>query len=68
MKLVLKNDFQVHIANLLWAATDQKQVNYILSVLGTEAQVVYELMIATAFDEVTETDLAELVLDKIFKS
>lgn len=62
MELVLQTPQQHAIADLLWAAEDQSQVDEILRTYGHAAVVVHELMIAAAFDQDMDTDLAESVL------
>jgi hypothetical protein len=62
MELKLQNSTQVAIADLLWVAQTQEEVNVILKVFGHDARVVYELMTAASFDQVQETHLAERVL------
>ena len=67
MELQLQNKHQVKIADLLWEAQDEASVNLILKTFGHDARVVYDMMIASTMDEVDDTDLAEHVLNKIFK-
>lgn len=62
MELKLQNSAQVKIADLLWTAQSQDEVNSILRVFGHDARVVYELMIAASFDEVTDTTQAQNIL------
>jgi hypothetical protein len=62
MELKLKTAAQHKIADLLWVAQTEEEVNVILKVFGHEARVVYELMMAASFDQVEETHLAERVL------
>lgn len=65
MELMLKNKEQHKIADLLWQAQSQDEVNQILRVFGHDARVVYELMIAATFDDVDNTDMAVSVIDQI---
>jgi hypothetical protein len=67
MELQLQNKHQVKIADLLWEAQDEASVNLILKTFGHDARVVYDMMIASTMDKVDDTDLAEHVLNKIFK-
>lgn len=67
MELQLQNKAQAAIADLLWVADTDEEVRVILKVFGHDARVVYELMIAQTFDQVTDTDLAESALDKFRK-
>ena len=62
MELKLQNKTQVAIADLLWVAQSQEEVDVILKVFGHDARVVYNLMLAASFDQVQETHLAERVL------
>ena len=62
MELKLQNATQHKIADLLWVAQSQQEVNVILKVFGHDAYVVYNMMIAATFDQVEETHLAERVL------
>lgn len=64
MELKLQTAEQMKIADLLWAADSMEEVTDILRMFGAPAMVVYELMTAAAFDEVTDTKLAKSVLDK----
>lgn len=64
MELKLQTAEQMKIADLLWAADSMDEVTDILRMFGAPAMVVYELMTAAAFDEVTDTELAKSVLDK----
>jgi hypothetical protein len=67
LNIQFQHAYQVKIADLLWNAQDQKSVNVILKAFGKEGYVVHQMMIAAAMDEMTETDLAISVLDKIAK-
>ena len=62
MELQLQTAAQVAIADLLWVAQSEEEVNVILKVFGHDARVVYDLMLAASFDQVEETHLAERVL------
>lgn len=65
MELQLQNANQHRIADLLWNAQNQKQVNIILRLFGHDAQVVYHMMIAATFDEVDSVVDAEDILERI---
>ena len=67
MELQLQNAEQRKIADLLWVAETEREVRAILNTFGHDARVVYELMVAATFDQVTDTDLAEQALDKFRK-
>lgn len=65
MELKLQNAKQHHIADLMWAAKTDEDVNTLLQTYGRDGRIVYELMIAATFDEVRDTDIAEDVLKDI---
>lgn len=65
MELRLQNQLQVKIADMLWEAESQSDVNKILRVFGHDARVVYELMIAATFDEVQDTQDACRVIQQV---
>lgn len=65
MELQLQNAAQHKIADLLWVAQTQQEVNAILRVFGHDARVVYEMMIAATFDEVEHTQDAERVIQRL---
>ena len=67
MELKLQNATQHKIADLLWVAQSQQEVNVILKVCGHDAYVVYNMMIAATFDQVEETHLAERVLVDVMR-
>ncbi len=62
MELQLQNAAQHKIADLLWVAQSQQEVNSILRVFGHDAHVVYNMMIAATFDEVEHTQDADRVI------
>lgn len=64
MQIKFANKLQVHIADLMWNA-DKEMVKKIISVYGKEAEVVYNMLLAEAFDSFNETDLAEKVIERI---
>ncbi len=64
MELKLQNAAQHKIADLLWVAQSQQEVNAILRVFGHDAQVVYNMMVAETFDDVDSVEDAEAVLRK----
>ena len=65
MELQLQNKAQHKIADLLWVAQSQQEVNAILRVFGHDARVVYEMMIAATFDKVEHTQDAERVIQRL---
>ena len=62
MELMLATARQHEIADLLWAAESQSEVNAVIRQFGVDAVIVRDLMIAAVIDQVEETDLAERVL------
>lgn len=64
MELQLQNPAQVKIADLLWVAESQKEVDAILRVFGHDAQVVYNMMMAATYDQYTDTPDADRVIQQ----
>lgn len=62
MELQLSNKLQHHIADLLWKAETQSEVNKIIATYGSDAKVVFDMMLAEHFDQISDTDLAEEIL------
>ncbi len=62
MELRLQNPAQHKIADLLWVAQSQQEVDSILRVFGHDAYVVYHMMLAATFDEVEHTQDADRVI------
>lgn len=65
MEIKFANSLQSHIADLMWDAKDLEMVKKIIAVYGKEAEVVYNMLLAEAFDSFNETDLAEKVIERI---
>ena len=66
MELQLQNKAQHKIADLLWVAQSQQEVDSILRVFGHDAHVVYNMMLAAVYDEVDEVHDAARVIRNIF--
>ncbi len=64
MDLRLQNAAQAKIADMLWIAQSQKEVDSILRVFGHDARVVYEMMLAANLDQVDDTEDADRVIAK----
>jgi hypothetical protein len=64
MELQLANQRQHHIADLLWEATDTKQVRSIIDTYGVDAHIVFNMMMAAHFDNCMDTDIAEAILER----
>jgi hypothetical protein len=67
MELQLQNRLQAQIADLLWEAQTLEEVDRIVRVFGHDARVVYNMMTAASFDNVTDTDLAKQALANLGK-
>lgn len=65
MEFQLKNQLQHHIADLLWKAKDTNAVKDIIKVYGKDAEVVFHMMMASYYDQLDHTDIAEQVLTRI---
>lgn len=64
MEIQFANQKQVAIADLLWAANTQKEVDAVIRVFGHDAIVVQQMMIAAAFDQVDDVSQAQSILEK----
>jgi hypothetical protein len=64
MELKLQNSAQVAIADLLWVAQTEEEVNVILKVFGHDARVVYDMMIAASCDQIDNTPDADRVIQQ----
>ena len=54
------------LADTFWhSCQSQSDVDAVLRQFGKDARTVYELIIAHSMDQIQDTDLAELVIDKI---
>ena len=62
MELKLQNAAQVKIADLLWVAHSQQEVDSILRVFGHDAHVVYNMMLAATYDQIEDTPDADRVI------
>jgi hypothetical protein len=51
MDLQLKSQHQKILADILWQAEDMNQVEAVLNLYGTEAMIVYHMMVAAHLDE-----------------
>lgn len=67
MELQLQNEYQYMIADLLWKATTQEQVDSILKIFEKDAHIVYNMMLAEYFDTVDDVDAAQKLLKRISK-
>ena len=54
------------LADTFWyACQSQSDVDAVLRQFGKDARTVYELIIAHSMDQIQDTDLAEIVIDKV---
>ena len=67
MELQLSNKRQHEIADLMWEAQTNDEVNKLINQFGHDALVVYHMMVAATFDDTENTDLAMDTLSNIFK-
>lgn len=65
MELKLQNAEQHKIADLLWTAKTEEEVNSIVRKYGRDGRIVYEMMVAATFDNIQDTDIAHDVLKDI---
>lgn len=65
MNILFENAAQVAIADLLWAAQTQEEVDVVIRVFGPQAVVVQNMLVAAALDEVTEVDQAKEILEAL---
>jgi hypothetical protein len=65
MELQLSNKNQHRIADLMWKAQTTDEVQSIIKSNGKDAVIVFEMMLATFFDDQMETDMAEEILERI---
>ena len=66
MELQLRSAEQVKIADLLWAADSQAEVDRIVRVFGHDGRIVYEMLLAAHFDSVDDVSDAKAVLATLF--
>lgn len=64
MDIELSNKLQHHIADLMWKAKDIDAVQSIIKIYGKDAEIVLNMMLASTYDQVNSTDLAEKALQK----
>lgn len=64
MEIRFANQKQVAIADLLWAANTQDEARAVIRVFGKEAEIVYNMIVAAAFDEVNDVSQAQEILER----
>lgn len=62
MEITFANKRQVEIADLLWAAETQREVDAVIRTFGHDAVVVQQMIIAAAFDNINDVSDAAHVL------
>lgn len=65
MQIEFKTKLQHHIADLMWNAQDLEKVNSIKSVYGKEAEVVFNMIMASYFDEDMSIDMSAPIIQSI---
>ena len=65
MEIRFANKDQCAIADLLWAAETQEEVQVVLKAFGKQAEIVYNMMVAAAFDEVNDVSQAAEILEAL---
>lgn len=66
MDLKFETALHCKIADLMWVAETQQEVDALIKVFGHDAIVVHQMIIASVMDTENSTSLAKQVLDKIF--
>ena len=65
MEIRFANQKQCAIADLLWAANTEQEAQAVIRVFGKEAEVVYNMIVAAAFDEVNDVTQAAEILENL---
>ena len=65
MEIQFKTVRQSQIADLMWEAETNEEVYKLINHFGHDAVVVYHMMVAATYDEVTDIELAEGILKDI---
>lgn len=65
MELTLQNSLQHKIADMLWTAKDENSVKVILASYGKNAEIVYNMMIASVLDDIDDTELAMELINNL---
>lgn len=65
IEIQFQHSQQVALAELLWNADTQEEVDAILAEHGRMAYVVRDMLVAAQLDEVQDTDLADAVIKRI---
>lgn len=64
MEIRFANSTQCEIADLLWACESQAEADVVIRKFGHDAVVVQQMIIAAAFDEITDVSQAQSILEK----
>lgn len=59
---------QRQLASLIWACETNQQVQALVDVFGSDADVVRNMIVATVLDGIDDVDISSNVLDQIFKT
>lgn len=66
MKIVFANKRQCEIADLMWEAQDNDEIQQIIKKFGDDAIIVYTMMMASYYDQINDTNIALEILNNIF--
>lgn len=64
MEILFATKEQCEIADLLWACESNEEALQVVRTYGKPAEVVYNMMVAAAFDDVTDVTQAQSILEK----
>jgi len=67
MEIRLANKRQHQIADLLWEAKTIQEAKFIAENNGADGLVAFNMMLATVYDSVMDTDIAQEVLQEIMR-
>lgn len=65
MEIQFKTVRQSQIADLMWEAQTNDEVNKLIDQFGHDALVVYHMMVAATYDQVTDTDQAQEFIARV---
>ena len=65
MEIQFKTVRQSQIADLMWEAQTNEEVIKLINHFGHDAVVVYHMMVAATYDDVTDVELAKGILKDI---
>ena len=65
MEIQFKTVRQSQIADLMWEAQTNDEVNKLIDQFGHDALVVYHMMVAATYDQVTDTNQAQEFIARV---